>query len=255
MEKYHVVGVSLVFCVTLWSLLAVADAQNTCIGSGCICTTYPVTVSCINAFIDYVPDHIKQVATEVEVRASSMRSLANMDLSEWLSLDKLTLSVEKGPVCKWIAKQLVRYARIKIKSLLHACLIEKKYELVMQSTHEPEQDDINETSQQDPDQNVKSDITTQTKFLGQFDQTSASYEKLTTGKITLKTRKLPRINKVNPKPTTHQMHSTTSGQTNDVETTTDGHVDFTPEYKRNLIMYVLIGVGSTMLVILTLLIR
>lgn len=126
MESEHVWRMALLIMIVLFANIGHCKSENTCIGSGCFCTAYPVTVKCINAFIDYVPEHIKQVATEVEIIGSSMRVLANMDLSEWLSVKSLRLSINSNGVCQWIAQQLMDYARIKISSLVKDCVIDKE---------------------------------------------------------------------------------------------------------------------------------
>lgn len=111
--------------VYAWILLVcvfvLVRTENTCIGTGCFCTKYPITVRCVNSLVQYIPERIKQLAIEVEIIGKNMKVLSNVNLDEWLSVKKLVISIPGKSVCKWISDHAVRYLRLKIVSLVQKC--------------------------------------------------------------------------------------------------------------------------------------
>lgn len=108
----------LLFVCLTWGY---TTAENMCIGSGCFCTKYPITVRCVNTIMDYIPERIKELATDLEMVGQNVEVLRNVHLSEWYNLKRLTLVIPDHAVCRWIKERALAYVRLKIRTIGERC--------------------------------------------------------------------------------------------------------------------------------------
>ena len=81
---------------------------------------YTKTIRCVNGFIDFLPTHVKQDATELTIIDTSMKPIYSLELSQYSDLKVLNLEIpSKDALCPWIKVQEIKYKNIEIITTPH----------------------------------------------------------------------------------------------------------------------------------------
>lgn len=83
-------------------------------GSGCVCTEYPVHIECTNGHPDILDVMIKRHAVTLDVHGESVLNLVVIKLNEFVSLKKMNIFIQDPDVCLWALSKRKMFTQVDI---------------------------------------------------------------------------------------------------------------------------------------------
>lgn len=143
MASYQRFSVFIVWIICFSGHLRLSTPANVCLGTGCYCTEYPVTISCTDGHPDILKTLLKRVAVSMSVEGESTDQLLHINLDDYISLKQMDIKIYKMDACLWGMSKRMNYKRIKF-TLPDFCkyfnrMIQEEKETVTESLNDDEQ--------------------------------------------------------------------------------------------------------------------